>query len=444
MAKSLAEIPGRQTASAGCVPSSPQSRRSDRTRRKRFVGSRCSPPRCCDRAASVSPHAPPARGAHFRRTSLNDYVLASSACAWATSRRVGGKNASLGEMISSLAKLGVRVPGGFATTAQAYRDFLKQGGLDERIRAALADLDVEDVTKLAATGAQIRQWMLSTPFPPALEKAVAEELQAHERRQGDRGCRALLRHSGRSAGSLFRRSAGDVPQRARRGRRAQGDARSVRVAVQRSRHRLSRASRLRSQRRRAVRRRAAHGSQRPRLERRHVHARHRLGLPRRGVHHRLLRPRRNRRAGRGESGRVLRLQAGAARRQDAPSSAATWVARPSRWSTRRRGSAERVSTVDVPQAERQRFSLNDADIVALAKQALIIEEHYKQPMDIEWGKDGSTGDIFILQARPETVQSRAGRTHSALRAQAPLEGADHRPQHRPAHRRRPGARRSRT
>src|SRR5262245_52521061 len=74
------------------------------------------------------------------------------------------------------------------------------------------------------------------------------------------------------------------------------------------------------------------------------------------------------------------------------------------------GSAERVSTVDVPQADRQKFSLNDADILALAKQALIIEEHYKQPMDIEWGKDGATGEIFILQARPETVQSRASRT----------------------------------
>jgi pyruvate,water dikinase len=74
------------------------------------------------------------------------------------------------------------------------------------------------------------------------------------------------------------------------------------------------------------------------------------------------------------------------------------------------GSGERVKTVEVPAAERQRFSITDADVIALAKQALIIEEHYKQPMDIEWGKDGSTGEIFILQARPETVQSRAGRT----------------------------------
>jgi pyruvate,water dikinase len=90
---------------------------------------------------------------------------------------VGGKNASLGEMIGSLAKLGVQVPGGFATTAHAYRQFLQQGGLDARIRAELAGLDVDDVTRLAATGARIRGWILATPFPPEIEKAVLEELR---------------------------------------------------------------------------------------------------------------------------------------------------------------------------------------------------------------------------------------------------------------------------
>ncbi|MBP7615471.1 MAG: phosphoenolpyruvate synthase, partial [Steroidobacteraceae bacterium] len=74
---------------------------------------------------------------------------------------VGGKNASIGEMIGALAQLGVRVPGGFATTADAYREFLQQGGLDARIRAALAGLDIEDVQKLASTGAQIREWILA-------------------------------------------------------------------------------------------------------------------------------------------------------------------------------------------------------------------------------------------------------------------------------------------
>src|SRR5215468_6928323 len=91
--------------------------------------------------------------------------------------RVGGKNASLGEMIGALAKLGVRVPGGFATTAHAYREFLAQGGLDERIRSELAALDVDDVTKLAASGARIREWILATPLPPAFNSAVLAALQ---------------------------------------------------------------------------------------------------------------------------------------------------------------------------------------------------------------------------------------------------------------------------
>ena len=84
--------------------------------------------------------------------------------------RVGGKNASLGEMISQLSGAGIRVPGGFATTAQAYRDFLSQSGLDERIRLALATLDPNDVEALARCGSQIRQWIMDTPFTPTLEK----------------------------------------------------------------------------------------------------------------------------------------------------------------------------------------------------------------------------------------------------------------------------------
>ena len=103
------------------------------------------------------------------------------------------------------------------------------------------------------------------------------------------------------------------------------------------------------------------------------------------------------------------------------------------------GSKERVRTVEVATADRNRFSLSDADISSLAKQALTIEEHYGAPMDIEWGKDGSTGKIYILQARPETVQSRTGRTISAVYAENPLEVAGERTQHRSAHRRGAGA-----
>ena len=99
------------------------------------------------------------------------------------------------------------------------------------------------------------------------------------------------------------------------------------------------------------------------------------------------------------------------------------------------GSAERVITVEVPKAERTRFCLDDEDIDALARQALIIEEHYKKPMDIEWGKDGSTGKIYILQARPETVQSRAGRTIQRFslkssRSRVLASGSQHRTAHR--------------
>ena len=95
---------------------------------------------------------------------------------------VGGKNASIGEMISGLANLGVSVPGGFATTSHAYRDFLAQGGLDERIRKVLADLDVDDVQRLAVVGEQIRGWMLATPFP---ERLQMEALDAWRKMKGD-------------------------------------------------------------------------------------------------------------------------------------------------------------------------------------------------------------------------------------------------------------------
>src|SRR6266704_875114 len=92
--------------------------------------------------------------------------------------KVGGKNASLGEMIGQLSASGVRVPGGFATTAEAYREFLGHGGLAARINAALAALDVDDVTALARTGAQIRRWVVDTPFPPALEAQIKTHYDA--------------------------------------------------------------------------------------------------------------------------------------------------------------------------------------------------------------------------------------------------------------------------
>ncbi len=108
---------------------------------------------------------------------------------------------------------------------------------------------------------------------------------------------------------------------------------------------------------------------------------------------------------------------------------------------RAEGSAERVQTVDVPQAERQRFCLNDADLVELARQALIIEEHYKRPMDIEWARDGATGDdLSSCRRARRPCRAVPGRTIQRYALKRTLEGARHRPQHRPAHRRGPRAR----
>jgi pyruvate,water dikinase len=339
----------------------------------------------------------------------NEYVLGFERLRMGDVEHVGGKNASLGEMISSLTRLGVRVPGGFATTAQAYRDFLAQGKLDERIRAALANLDVEDVTKLAATGAQIRQWILSTPFPPALDKAVADELK---RMSGGKEIAVAVRSSA---------TAEDLPEASFAGQQetflnVRGEA-----AVLKAMHEVF-ASLFND---RAIAYRVHHGFD---------HSAVALSA---GVQHMV-------RSDLGASGVMFTLDTDSGFRnvvfitasyglgetvvQGAVNPDEFYVYKPGlragKSAILRRnlggkaikmvyapaGSSERVSTVDVPAADRQRFSLDDADINALAKQALIIEEHYKQPMDIEWGKDGSTGDIFILQARPETVQSRAGRT----------------------------------
>ena len=105
---------------------------------------------------------------------MNHYIAWLNELGMSDLENVGGKNASLGEMISQLAGLGVAVPGGFATTALAFQEFLSQSGLDQRIHARLASLDVEDVTALAQAGAEIRHWVVETPLQPELESAIDE------------------------------------------------------------------------------------------------------------------------------------------------------------------------------------------------------------------------------------------------------------------------------
>jgi pyruvate,water dikinase len=325
---------------------------------------------------------------------------------------VGGKNASIGEMISGLASLGVSVPGGFATTSHAYRDFLMQGGLDERIRKTLATLDVDDVDRLSAVGAQIRGWMLATAFPARLQEEV---LSAYRNMQGS-GERAEFAVAVRSSAT-----AEDLPEASFAGQ--QETFLNVRGEEQvlKAMHEVY-ASLFND---RAIS---------YRVHNKFDHSAVALSV---GIQHMV-------RSDLGSAGVMFTLDTESGFRdvvfitaayglgetvvQGAVNPDEFYVYKPALRAGRRAvlrknlggkaikmiyaaaGSQERVRTVEVASAERNRFSLDEADLVILAKQALIIEEHYGTPMDIEWGKDGATGKIYILQARPETVLSRAGRT----------------------------------
>jgi pyruvate,water dikinase len=322
---------------------------------------------------------------------------------------VGGKNASLGEMIGALTKLGVRVPGGFATTSHAYREFLAQRGLDERIRAELAALDVDDVVKLAASGARIRQWILATPFSAAFIEALRAELE----RMGISGEVAVAVRSSATAE--------DLPEASFAGQQETFlNVRGV-AAVLETMHQVF-ASLFND---RAISYRVHQGFD---------HGAVALSA---GVQYMV-------RSDLGASGVMFTLDTDSGFR-DVVFITAAWglgetvvqgavnpdefyvykpALRAGKHAIVRRnlggkavkmvyapaGSAARVVTIDVPQAEQRRFCLSDDDLTTLARQALVIEQHYGRPMDIEWGKDGASGELYILQARPETVQSRAGRT----------------------------------
>ena len=320
---------------------------------------------------------------------------------------VGGKNASLGELIGALTRLGVKVPGGFATTAAAYRALLARDGLDLRIRDELATLDIDDIARLTETGARIRGWIMDAPLPPGLEQAVLE-------------CYGGL---GADVAVAVRSSATaeDLPDASFAGQQetflnVQGGP-AVIEAMKKVFASLFND--------RAIAYRVHQG---------YDHSQVALSA---GIQRMV-------RSDLGASGVMFTLDTDSGFR-DAVFITASWglgetvvqgavnpdefylykpALRAGRRAVLRRnlgakaikmvygeaGAAERVRTVEVPAAERDRFCLTDGDLVELARQALVIEDHYGRPMDIEWGKDGTTGELFILQARPETVQSRAGRT----------------------------------
>ena len=324
---------------------------------------------------------------------------------------VGGKNASLGEMISQLAETGVRVPGGFATTAHAFRDFLKHEGLDVRIQKRLADLNTDDVRALAAAGAEIRGWLEAQPFPAELEAAI-------------RASFAALTADNPDASFAVRSSATaeDLPDASFAGQ--QETFLNV-VGIEDVLHKMKEvfASLYND---RAISYRVHKGF---------AHSDVALSA---GVQRMV-------RSDLGAAGVMFTIDTesgfkdvvfitssyglGETVVQGAVNPDEFYVHKPAlqrgKFALIRRNlgskliqmtfstpeekaaSGKLVKTVDVEVEQRNRYSLTDEDVVQLAKYAVIIEQHYGRPMDIEWGKDGNDGQLYILQARPETVKSQA-------------------------------------
>ena len=318
---------------------------------------------------------------------------------------VGGKNASLGEMISQLDSLGISVPGGFATTAFAYQQFLNQSGLKDRIDAKLDALDVEDVKALAAAGKEIRQSVMATKFTPELDQAVTEAWQQLEADVG----------SDPSVAVRSSATAEDLPDASFAGQ--QETFLNVRGLddVKARIHEVF-ASLYND---RAIAYRVHQGFDHAAVSlSAGIQIMVRSDLASSGVMFTLDTESGFEDAvfitsswGLGETvvqGAVnpdefyaykpnLRANRPAILRRTLGSKAIKMVYA---------DSGGGVETIDVDTADRQRFSLSDEEVQDLAKQALIIEQHYGRPMDIEWAKDGNNQRLYIVQARPETVKSQ--------------------------------------
>jgi pyruvate,water dikinase len=323
---------------------------------------------------------------------------------------VGGKNASLGEMISALASSGVRVPGGFATTAQAYREFIEVNGLQQRIAQALSGLDVDDVTALAALGKRIRGWIAEAPLGEGLESDVRAayatlcegnaELPVAVRSSATAEDLPEASFAGQQETFLNVRGIDEVFARIREVFASLFNDRAIAYRVHHAFDHLQVA--LSAGVQRMVRSDLATSGVMFSLDtesgfRDVVFITSSWGLGEMVVqgqvnpdefyvwkhglekgHHAVLR-------------RALGSKAMRMVYSDAP--------------------GERVRVEDVAGADQRRFSLDDADVQELARYAVTIETHYGRPMDIEWGKDGEDGLLYILQARPETVESRTSAQH---------------------------------
>ena len=336
---------------------------------------------------------------------MTRYVIPFNELRMSDVEKVGGKNASLGEMISQLPS-SVRVPGGFATTAEAYREFLAHDGLADRINAALDALDVDDVDALAKTGAQIRQWIVDLPFPAKLE---AEIKTAYEAITADGEGSFAVRSSA---------TAEDLPDASFAG---QQETFLNIHGYENILHAMKEVfASLYNDRAIAYR-----------VHKNFAHADVALSA---GVQRMV-------RSDSGASGVMFSIDTesgfdqvvfitasyglGETVVQGAVNPDEFYVHKPTlaldkpaiirrnlgsklikMVFTDKAVAGKSVRTVDVPEADRNRFSLTDADVLELARYAVIIEKHYGRPMDIEWGKDGVDGKLYILQARPETVKSQ--------------------------------------
>ena len=321
---------------------------------------------------------------------------------------VGGKNASLGEMISNLAGAGVSVPGGFATTAQAYRDFLEQSGLNDQIHAALDALDVDDVNALAKTGAQIRQWIMEAEFPEKLNAEIRTAFAALS--AGNPDIAVAVRSSA---------TAEDLPDASFAGQQETFlNIRGVDNVIRAAKEVF--ASLFND---RAISYRVHQGFD------------HKLVALSAGVQRMV-------RSETGTAGVMFTLDTESGFRdvvfitgayglgetvvQGAVNPDEFYVHKNTLEAGRpailRRNlgskaikmiygdeakAGKSVKVIDVDAADRARFCLSDEEVSNLARQAMIIEKHYQCPMDIEWAKDGDDGKLYIVQARPETVKSRS-------------------------------------
>ncbi|WP_430455700.1 phosphoenolpyruvate synthase [Rheinheimera sp.] len=322
--------------------------------------------------------------------------------------RVGGKNASLGEMISNLAGVGVQVPGGFATTADAFNQFLEQSGVNERIYQLLDGLDVDDVTALAKAGAQIRQWVIDTPFQPEFETAIREAF--------DQLCAGM----GNDASFAVRSSATaeDMPDASFAGQQETFlNVRGYQHVIEAIKHVF--ASLFND---RAISYRVHQGYD------------HRGVALSAGVQRMV-------RSDCSSSGVMFSIDTesgfenvvfitssyglGEMVVQGAVNPDEFYVHKPTVSAGRpavvrrtlgsklvqmvyssEQSHGKQVRIEDVAVDKRRQFSLTDAEVEELARQAVTIEQHYGRPMDIEWAKDGIDGKLYIVQARPETVRSR--------------------------------------